>query len=441
MPSRIGYLKLTKDHPIDNSTYLKFKLSIDHFKEQKVGQIVVELDTPGGEVFAALKIADLLKEVQTRDQIPVMAYLNNWAISAGAMLAYSCKTIGISPGASMGAAEPVMQTTTETAPASEKVNSALRAEFANLATFWGRNPLLAEAMVDKDLILVLRQGEIVKLDDESQMKLGSDQVITRKGKLLTLNAQQLKEFHIAAFETSSLFQTPAFQGKEIVTYNHWKIDFYSFLSNPFIAGLLGFGLLIGIYLEMQHPGLIAPLILAGSCLGLILLSQFAVETVYLLELIALGAGIVILFVELFILPTFGIGGIVGLLLALGGFISIMIPHFHDVQFFPALNLAAEAIIERLAYLCGWMLVAGCLFAWILPRYLRRFAHTHHHEHPLPFVIAEGKQGMAYTQLRPSGKVVIDGTHYEATTEGRFVEKGTAVAVIRQEGNKLWVKSV
>ena len=446
--TKVGYLQLTKDHPIDQSTLLQFKMSLDHFKKQQVKYIVLELDTPGGEVFAALKITQLLKKVQQEDHIPVIAYINNWAISAGAMLAYACQTIGIAPGASMGAAEPIlMDGGGHSQPASEKVNSALRAEFANLASFWNRNPDLAEAMVDKDIILVRRDHQITRLDHADQIRKDGrhpDQLISGPGKLLTLNTQQLKEFHIADFETSSIWEAPLFKEiptKEVVVFEHWKLDFYSFLTHPLVASLLSIGLMLGIYLEIQSPGLIAPLILAGACFGLLILSRFALETVHLLEMIALGSGLILLFLELFVFPTMGVGAVIALVLTVGGLISIMTPHFDSITFFPSWNLAAYAVVEKLAWVCLFIIAAAGLFIALFPRYIRRLATADNiplKEFEQPLLV--GVIGVVVTPLRPSGKIDIEGRLYEAASQSQYIPEGSRVTVIRQEGNKLWVKS-
>ena len=158
----IGYLHLAKDAPIQDSTYLYVKFAVEEFKKLKVPFVVLELDSPGGEVFAALKISSELKKLDTEYHIPVVAFIDNWALSAGALLAYSCRYIAITTDASMGAAEPVMMGEGKMESASEKINSALRAEFSNTASFFGRNPLIAEAMVDKDIILVERKNKIIK---------------------------------------------------------------------------------------------------------------------------------------------------------------------------------------------------------------------------------------------------------------------------------------
>ena len=102
-------------------------------------------------MFAAQKISDALKEMDTQYNIPIVAFINNWAISAGAMLGLLLSLYyRLSKMAAWGlqsrcyAGEGGKMET-----ASEKVNSALRADFANRARFFDRNPLIAEAMVDK----------------------------------------------------------------------------------------------------------------------------------------------------------------------------------------------------------------------------------------------------------------------------------------------------
>ncbi len=258
--------------------------------------------------------------------------------------------------------------------ASEKVNSALRAEFADLASFWGRDPNLAEAMVDKDILLVWRSGDIVRLDREDQMK-SKDIIITKPGKLLTLNAEQLKRWGVADAEAPTLLDLPFFASipdKELVSHEDWKIDFFAFLAHPAVASLLTMGLLLGIYLEMQHPGLIFPIVIAGACLILILLSRFALEAIHWIEpaLVVLGAGLVL--VELLMLPGLSIG-ILGALLAVGGLVAMMVPHLDGVEFFPTLNLSALAVVDQLAWIVGTFIVCAILIFFLARRLLKRFA--------------------------------------------------------------------
>lgn len=149
-PNKIGYIKIVgHDSMISQSTWIYIKKALEYYKETRPAFIILEMDTPGGEVFAAQKISDALKEIDTQEGIPVVTYINNWAISAGAMIAYSTRYIAVVKDGSMGAAEPVIAGESgQMQSASEKVNSALRTDFANRARFFDRNPDIAEAMVD-----------------------------------------------------------------------------------------------------------------------------------------------------------------------------------------------------------------------------------------------------------------------------------------------------
>ncbi len=258
----VGHIVIdNKKSGIDQSTWIYVSSALEYYKKLKPKFIILELNTPGGEVFASQKISDALKEMDTNLGIHVVAFVNNWAVSAGAMLTYSCRYIAIAKDATMGAAEPVLPTGDGgMQTASEKINSALRTDFANRASFFGRNPLIAEAMVDKDKILVLRHGEIIELESDEGIVTGGhdpDFVITKEGKLLTLDAQDMMHLGIADFmvepqkieaitakekdagrwpaRKSLVFTHPYFatmSNAEIVSYNmDWKVAFIAFLSS------------------------------------------------------------------------------------------------------------------------------------------------------------------------------------------------------------------
>ena len=249
--------------------------------------------------------------------IPIIAYIDDWAVSAGAMIAYACRFIFVNSSSLMGAAEPVLakeQGGMETAP--EKVNSALRAEFANLASFYGRNELLAQGMVDKDMILVIRNHQIVKLDSETLIRSGGsnpDILISDRGKLLTLNAKQLIDLGVAEYRVDHpvsylksmenealtwpakkmpIFQQPYLEKiphAVMISYEDWRITFFTVLSNPVIMSLLFIGLVIGFYIEINTPGFGVPGSIGVACLVLILLASFSIEAIHWIELIILAA--------------------------------------------------------------------------------------------------------------------------------------------------------
>ena len=482
-PNRIGLIQINdRGSAISEATWLYVKKALDSYKEQKPIFIILELNTPGGEVFAAEKISDALKEIDTQYNIPVVAFINNWAISAGALLAYSCRFIAIVKDAAMGAAEPLTVEGGETKVASEKVNSAFRADFANRAAFFGRNSDLAQAMVDKDIILVYRYGKIVRLDNENQMRTTGpdpDVVINAKGKLLTLNSEQLMKYGVADLQVlpkklepltpaeqekgqwpaskTLLFSAPFFNQIPHATIEpyrmDWKTRFFVFLANPMVSSLLFLGLIVSLYMELSSPGFGLPGTVAVTCLFLIILSSFALELANWLELILLLTGLLILLVELFVLPTFGLLGFIGLLFFLMGLFGMMLPGVGSVQYevdTHTLNAAGEAFFQRLAWLCG-TLVVGFGIILLLARYVTptlagfsRFVLTGHEQ--VGYIAGEnpqklpqpGSEGEVASTLRPAGKVIIQDVLYDAITPGGFIEKGTKVVVERLDGSVIVV---
>lgn len=481
-PNNVGYIYVGgHETQIAQGTYIYIKKALDYFKDElKPIFVILELDTPGGQVFAAQKISDALKELDTQYDIPVVAVINNWAISAGAMLAYSCRYIAAVKDASMGAAAPVTQTGEST---SEKVNSAIRADFANRAAFYDRNPLIAEAMVDADMILVVREGKIVELRDNDEIK-PTDEVITKKGKLLTLNSKQMIDLGVADVRLLPEKLKPITKGQKkrgewlgsqelLFTYpffndipnvvvksfqTDWKTQFFVFLASPIVTSVLFLGLLIGFYMEISTPGFGLPGIIGLVCLGLIILSSFAFEVAGWLEFIILGVGIALIFLELFVIPGFGITGIIGIILSLGALAILLLPGIKEVGFdfdTNTFNAAGEFILERIVWLAGAVIVGVVViallakylmphFALFSPLVLKGEQETHKgyvaglSKEFLPEV---GTIGSVVSPLRTAGKVEINGEIYDAVSSGRFLEKGTKVCVIQIEGSKVIVEEV
>lgn len=485
--NEVGHLLIDdRESGINQATWIYVKGALDKYKESKPIFIILELNTPGGEVYAAQKISDALKEMDTKYEIPVVCFINNWAISAGAMLAYSCRYIAITKGASMGAAEPVIASELgEMVSASEKVNSAIRTDFANRAAFFDRNPYLAEAMVDKEMIVVLRNGRIIKLNKEDQIRttgLNPDVVISNKGKLLTLTSDELIKFGVADILVPSvpltavnakekevgqwpaskeqLFHVPFFDQIPHATIDSFKMDwrtrFFAFLAHPMVSSLLFMGMMIGFYMELNSPGISLPGSIAAICLFLIILSSFAQEIGNMLELILLFVGLAIILVELLVLPTFGLLGFAGLLFFIAGLFGLMLPGFDKMSFewdTNSWNPAGEVFFERLAWLCGAVLLSGIII-WILARYVlpsfktfQRFVLSGNEQ--VGYVAGDnpsdlpkpGTEGQVIATLRPAGKVMLNDTIYDAMSEGNFIDRGEKVFVTRLEGSVIIVNKV
>jgi len=478
----IGYLQLSPDHPIRQSTYLYFKFALEEFKKRKVRFVLLNINTPGGEVLSSLKMVDLLQKMDLEHGIPIIAYIDDWAVSAGAMIAYACRFIFVNPSSLMGAAEPVLSKQEggmETAP--EKVNSALRAEFSNLASFYGRNELLAQGMVDKDMILVIRNHQIVKLDSETEIRSGGsnpDILVSGRGKLLTLNSKQLIDLGVADYlieHPSTYFEKqeneklswpakkmPIFQQPYLekiphavmISFEDWRITFFTVLSNPVIMSLLFIGLVIGFYIEINTPGFGIPGSIGLACLALILLASFSTEAIHWIELIILAVGLILLMIELFVIPGFGVVGILGIILTIIGLFALMLPGIDKLNFFhlDSFQLIGAVFLERLAWLSA-ALIFSILLIFLLARFYShrffRFSKFVLHGEQEGFVAGiprelmpeEGELGETVTPLRPSGKVHIGEQLYDAMAQTGYLEKNMAIEVVRVEGSRLIVRPV
>jgi membrane-bound ClpP family serine protease len=475
----VGYIKIEGQSGINQGTWLYVYKALERYKEIKPAFIIVELNTPGGEVFAAQKISNALKEFDTQFDIPVVAFINNWAISAGAMIAYSSRFITIVKDASMGAAEPLQLTAgTEAQTASEKVNSAIRTDFANRASFFDRNPNIAEAMVDKDVILVKRAGNVIKVSDEDKIET-TDEVISPKGKLLTLSAKEMMELGVADILLNPAKLSPITE-KE-TTEGHWPFDktllstyaffkeipnaevdaytmdlktrFFQFLMKPMVSSILFLGLMLGAYMELSTPGFGFPGSIAVVCLFLIILSSFALEIGGWLELILLGAGLTLFLIDLFFIPTFGLLGIAGIIAFIVGLVGLMVPGLEDFNFSfdtGSFNEVGLQVLERLAWLSG-TLVVGLIIIAFLAKYampaFKPFQRLVSYGEQEGFTAGEafdtlpsiGATGKVIAPLRPSGKIFIDNQTLDANSLGSFIEKGEEVIVERIEGSRIFVR--
>lgn len=482
-PNLVGYIKVNdREGEISQSTYLYIKNALEYYKIKKPSFIILELNTPGGEVFAAMKISDALKDIDSQYNIPVVTVINNWAISAGAMLAYSSRYITTVKDGVMGAVEPVTVKDGQMQTASEKVNSAFRTDFANRAEFYNRNPLIAEKMVDKSPILVIRAGVITRLNLESEIQQG-DTIVSGKDKLLTLNAEQMLKYKVADLVMESakldmiterelsegkwpaekmlLFHQPFFKTIPNVVIDmyqpDWKTRFFMLLANPIVASLLFFGLMMGFYVEMSTPGFGVAGSISAICLTLIILSSFAQEIAGYLEVILMLLGALILILDFTLLPTFGILGIFGSILFILGLFAIMLPGLTSFNYemdTQTVNAAGEIFLDRLTWYLGTFVltVVSVLFLmrYITPstHFLKRFVLVGDEQMTdegytagidQSTVPPVGTEGEVVSTLRPSGKVIFNDKLFDVVSEGAFIEKGTVVIVIRTENGNIIVR--
>ena len=469
-PNKVGYIYIGGHRTaINDSTWIYVKKALEYYAKHPPVFIILHLDTPGGAVFPSQEISDALYVLDSQKKIPIVTVVDNWALSAGVMLAYSTPFIAMNSQSLIGAAEPViMDASGVYKTASEKINSALRTEFGNKAMLYGRNPLIAKAMVDKNIILVKRYGELVALVSEKEIRdsgLNPDEVIVSKGKLLTLGGKEAYSLGLAdilvPMDAPIISDLSNPEGRKVALFDvvpffkdipnpvldifsmDWKGHFFAWMSLPVISSLLFFVLMIGIYVETSTPGFGVPGALALVALFLIVLQASALESITALEGLFLVLGLLLLALEMFVIPGFGITGILGILFCIGAIFGMMLPPIRkiniDWEHF-IINEAGKVYLYRLQWLCGSFILGVitimALTKYYLPssRLFKRFIHIKEQNKSEGFSskvvhtynLSLGSQGSVLSVLKPSGKAIFNGRVVDVVSDGEFIETGVNI---------------
>ena len=380
--------------------------------------VYLDIDTPGDRIDAAERIVDAVGT----SPVPVYAFVNPRAFSAGALIALSTKAIYMRPGAVLGAATPVDG---QGVKASEKMVSAMRAEFRALAEARGLDPRVAEAMVDERV-------EVPGLDTPEELLT-----------LSTAEALKVGFAKAAVADESELLRAIGLPGSRVVALEpNWAELVVRFLTNPLVAPLLLSLGVLGLVFEIKTGGFGLGGLVSIASLGLFFGSSFVVGLAGWEEVILLGLGLVALAVEVFILPGFGAAGVLGLVAICAAIVLAMIgasPSTADItQAFIVLG-ASLAITVAVAY--AWLrhLPNSGRFAGL---FLRGGAHqSEGYIAALPRADLIGQDGIAVTDLRPSGTAQIGPERVDVVTEGEYVPQGRAVRVVRSEGYRHVVRGL
>ena len=479
----VGYLSIRNKKLIDQRTYLYVKFALQHFIKKNVCVVILDLDTPGGEILSVLKIVDLLQKLDVQSRIPVVAFINEWATSSGAMLAYACRFIGVTPLSFLGAGEPEILVKKKVRVSSlrlEKVSNVLKDEFASIADFYQRNAPLAQAMVDKEMVLGLCNHAIVELHPENDAPLEDplcDRIISKEGERLTLNGKQMIDLGVADFEVPSslpfkqpneglrkenllVFQEAALNDiphVKLIDYKNWKVSFFTILTHPIVATFLLVGLMIGFYIEINTPGIGIPGYVSLSCLILMFLSSFASHTIHWVEVLIVCLGLFLLVLELFVIPGFGIIGVLGIILTIVGAFTLTLPEIDQLNFLEpdTLKWVGPIFLERVAWLCGGLLFAIGVIVLMARFFSNRFFRfskgiSREKEERKKVGVIEGVQekmpeigsfGETVTPLSPLGKVHIGDGFFDALSLAKDVEPHTPIEVVKIEGRRLIVKPI
>ncbi|MDH5717338.1 MAG: nodulation protein NfeD [Spirochaetia bacterium] len=385
--------------------------------------VIVEIDTPGGELISTLKIKNLIQQYGRN----TLCFINKNAISAGSLIALSCDKLVMAQGAVIGGATPVLPDAKEgMKKAPEKVVSVARAAWRSTAESRGKNAEIAEAFVDENLIL-------------TKSKHGIDKP---KGTLLTLSTKEAVSLRIADYEANSIneiLEKENLTDSKVVVFKPDFIDkLLGFFLHPAVSGILiGLGFL-GLLYEIKVPGWGIP-----GTLGILFLSIYFISRIMVgvsgWEAPALFAlGILLLLLEVFVIPGFGIAGLTGAICILGSILwSYGIDNFEEGLWVTAFALTGTIALTALLakYLPA---IAKKNTSFFLNETLNKDPEEMG-ERKLKKLL--NKEGVSETVLRPSGIIKVEGKKIDAVSAGDFIEQGQRVKIITVEGHRVVVEKI
>ncbi len=421
--------------------------AIDEAEAADALALILEIDTPGGRLDAVLKMQDALLDAD----ITTIAFINRTAFSAGALIAIASEEIYMVPGAVMGAATPV-DGAGETA--SEKVVSAVRKTFKTTAEVRGRDPLVAEAMVDPNVVIdgLVGSGELLTLTTSEATAWGyADGVVADRAGLLQAAG-------LTGAEVTEVSPGPAERFVRLIT----DPVFASILITAAILLIIG-DLFVGGFGVIGSLGLV---FLAAFFWGHMLAGLAGWEDIALVLL-----GLILLGAEVFVVPGFGVAGILGLgALAAGLWLAMVNREFGTPEaseragwsVAAALLAAVVGTVALFAFLPRLRTAGGLVLQTQVGigtpgqtrppgRWLRWFGGGAELELPperaphVPWSPREpplaGMSGVALSDLRPSGKAMIQGREIDVVTTGEYITAGETITVVVDEGYRRIVRRV
>ena len=394
---------------------------LDEAAAENASVVILDINTFGGRVDAAVLIRDALLGTRVR----TAAFVNRRAISAGALITLAAEKVAMTDGATVGAATPVNAGPSgEMQTASEKTVSYMRKEFRATAESRHRPLLLAEAMVDADV-------EIAG--------------VIEKGKLLTLTTEEALKHGVADFRAQSVEEVLASLGVRDAVLRRasetWAETVVRALTHPVVSSLLMTLGMMGLIVELRTPGFGVPGAVGIASLGLFFWGHWIVQVAGWEEALLIGAGLVLLLIEVFVTPGFGVAGVAGIAALVAGL---------GLSLVGAGATWGTVVIAlgRVAFAMLLALVIGVALLRLLPRLpvAWRLVLTTELEADKGFASApardeelKGKSGHAISPLRPAGIANIGNARVDVVSDGEFIEPGTAVDVVRVDGNRVVVR--
>ncbi len=434
--------KLNIKQEITKATWRQTQQAFEAADSLGADVMLIHMNTYGGVVLDA----DSIRTKILQSPIPVYVFIDNNAASAGALISIACDSIYMRPGGSIGAATVVNQTG---APMPDKYQSYMRSTMRATAEAhgkdtvvvgndtifkWRRDPQIAQAMVDPSVFIegIIDTGKVLTFTPTEAIENGYCEGIAENIPEV-LKKVGIEEYRIVEYKPT------------------WIEKIIGFLVHPMISGLLIMAIIGGIYFEMQSPGI-------GFPLGVAILAAVAYFAPLYLEGLAANweilvfmIGVILVVVEIFVIPGFGVAGISGIVLM---FVSLVLSLINNVDFnFDGVEMENVGVAVT-------TVVLGVFGGFIISLYMgnklfsaqsgmfRNLSLKSVQNVEEGYVCIEtgmhelkGKTGISNTILRPGGKVLIDGEVFDAIAIEGFIDKDVKVVVTKVEATQLYVEKI
>ena len=441
--------------------------------------LIYEMDTLGGGLLAAYKISEyFLDEVNPR--VHTVAYVSKKAISAGALISVACEDIIMKENTRIGDCAPIALGSKLEDVEREKVETDIRAVFVGSAKANGYPEAVLRAMVTQQIEVyrvknastgedAFFEGSQIPMLDPNEYDLDNKTLIVTKDQLLTLTSPEAVEYGVARAEVKDLAGVLDFLGRDDgvsfvgeprVLETTWSEEMVRWLNSPAVVAVLVMLAMLGVYIELSTPGVGLPGLVAVVCLAIIIGSKYLWGLANWVEVTLFAIGIVLLAVEIFVLPGFGIAGVLGIICILLGLFSMLVENAPDRLPWPETLLDWQIFINGMLGLT-FGLVGFIVLAWLFAKYLpkiqflsglilvptaaklgaeMRVSMTAPPESRTGRVEV-GDIGEVTSTLRPTGKAKFGDAVVDVVATAEFLDEGAKVEITEIHGNRVVVKRI
>mgnify|MGYP000978061485 CR=1 FL=1 len=389
------------DGEINRATKNFVKGVLKDLEGEDVDAIIFEINTFGGLIEEAREIRDLI----IKTDIPTIAFVNNKAGSAGVLITIASEKVVMSTSAMIGSAEPI--------PNTEKILSMWRSWLRDTANYRGRNSQIIEAMADK-VKGVSEAGKLVNLTSKEALELGIADYISN--------------------DYNDIAEHFGYTNSEIIKENeNLQVKLSKYISNPYLSSMLLTIAFVGLVVEVFTPGFGVGGTISIIGFGLYFGGNILAGNSNWTSLALFIVGLILLIVELMI-PGFGLPGISGIIFVIIGVILAM-----DSVSNAIFSISIAIIITTIV---GIILVKRGFES----KLFKSIVLDNKHEKEKGYISSEtrnhgliNKNGIAASDLKPSGFIDIDGERFDSLSDDGYIPKGTAIVITRIEGSKIFVR--